>query len=108
MKTTKTANRIRGAKPSTRHRLSLLALVCCASFQALANPLGAQVVSGSATLTQSGSTLTVTNSPNSILNWQSFSIGASETTRFIQQIPGRVGIELDPIEVVVESRHSRR
>jgi filamentous hemagglutinin family protein len=27
----------------------------------------------------------VTNSPNSIINWQSFSIGANEITRFTQQ-----------------------
>lgn len=81
----KTANRIRNVRPCGRYRLSLLALACCASFQALANPLGAQVVSGSATLNQSGSTLTVTNSPNAIINWQGFSIGQGETTHFIQQ-----------------------
>ena len=30
-------------------------------------------------------TLHVTNTPNTVINWQGFSIGAGETTRFIQQ-----------------------
>jgi filamentous hemagglutinin family protein len=50
-----------------------------------ANPMGAQIVSGSASIASSGNLLTVTNSPNAIINWQSFSIGANQTTNFIQQ-----------------------
>ena len=49
-----------------------------------ANPTGAQVVNGAATFNTSGSTLTVTNSNNAIINWQAFSINAGETTRFVQ------------------------
>lgn len=51
----------------------------------LANPMGAQVVSGNVSMNTQGKTLNMTNSPNSIINWQSFSIKSDETTRFIQQ-----------------------
>jgi len=43
------------------------------------------VVNGSATIVQNGNLLQITNTPNAILNWQSFSIGANEITRFVQQ-----------------------
>src|SRR5688572_4339864 len=54
---------------------------------ALANPTGANVVRGTAAIHQAGNLLQITNSPNAIINWQSFSIGANEITRFIQQSP---------------------
>ena len=50
-----------------------------------ANPLGGQVVSGNAQFNTQGNTLNITNSPNSIINWQNFSIASNEITRFIQQ-----------------------
>ena len=46
---------------------------------------GPTVVSGTATIQQAANLLQITNSPNAILNWQRFSIGANEITRFIQQ-----------------------
>nr|WP_200589600.1 filamentous hemagglutinin N-terminal domain-containing protein [Noviherbaspirillum pedocola] len=52
---------------------------------AMANPVGPVVVSGSASVANSGKTLTVTNTPGAILNWNSFSIGADEAVRFQQQ-----------------------
>jgi len=52
--------------------------------QTLANPTGGSVGSGSAGFATSGNTLTVTNSANAIINWQSFSIGVNEITRFVQ------------------------
>ena len=56
------------------------------STAAFANPTGGTVVSGDASIVQtSPSTLTVTNSPGAILNWQSFSIAVGETTKFVQQ-----------------------
>lgn len=52
----------------------------------LGNPTGPQVVSGTASFQHpSANTLNVTNSPGAIINWQGFSIGANELTRFIQQ-----------------------
>ncbi|MGH8703324.1 MAG: filamentous hemagglutinin N-terminal domain-containing protein, partial [Burkholderiales bacterium] len=62
-------------------------LACFAAELAYANPVGPVVVNGRVTFTQAGSLLSVTNSPGSIINWQQFSIGAGDTTRFIQQSP---------------------
>ena len=47
-------------------------------------PSGATVVAGTATFATNGNTFTVTNTPNAIINWQSFNIGAGKTTRFEQ------------------------
>ena len=53
---------------------------------AAANPLGPTVVHGNVGITTPGAgILQITNSPGSVVDWQSFSIGAGETTRFIQQ-----------------------
>ena len=49
------------------------------------NPTGATVVHGTAEFSTPGAgTLNVTTSSNAIINWQGFSIGADELTRFIQ------------------------
>jgi len=47
-------------------------------------PTGLQVVQGQATQALQGNTLTVTNSPNAILSWQSFSIGSAAQVYFSQ------------------------
>ncbi|HEY9100555.1 beta strand repeat-containing protein [Chitinimonas sp.] len=62
-----------------------VAIAACYASQALANPSGATVVAGSAGIQQQGNNLVVTNTPGAIINWSAFSIGAGETTRFIQQ-----------------------
>ncbi len=62
-----------------------IALACCYSLSAQANPIGAQVVNGQASFATTGNALTVTNTPGAIINWQGFSIGANEITRFNQQ-----------------------
>lgn len=52
---------------------------------ASANPTGGTVAGGSATISSSGSTVTVNSSTNNtIINWTSFSVGASEAVRFNQ------------------------
>ena len=69
----------------TRKRLIVVAIATCfSSGLAWANPSGHQVVNGSANIAQAGKLLTVTNSNGAIINWNTFSIGASETTRFNQ------------------------
>lgn len=50
-----------------------------------ANPSGATVVNGNVGFAANGNTLNITNSPNAIIHWQSFSISKDEITRFIQQ-----------------------
>jgi filamentous hemagglutinin family protein len=62
----------------------ICALVLLAAGAAFANPNGPTVASGSASFSTSGNTLTVTNSNGAIINWQGFSIGSGETTRFQQ------------------------
>ena len=64
--------------------VSVLALSMSMAFQVLANPTGPAVAAGSASFSTSGNTLTVVNTNNTIINWQGFSIGAGETTRFNQ------------------------
>ncbi|MBL8480954.1 MAG: filamentous hemagglutinin N-terminal domain-containing protein, partial [Rhodocyclaceae bacterium] len=60
------------------------ALACAFPLSSHANPSGPQVLSGSASFSTQGNTLTVRNSAGAILNWQQFSIGAGEITRFVQ------------------------
>lgn len=56
------------------------------STPALANPTGPVVTHGSALLSHPApNVLQVVNSPGAIINWQGFSIGSGETTRFLQQ-----------------------
>ena len=69
-----------------RNGCLLTALVLAVGI-AKANPTAPIVVSGSANLQNQGNTLTVANAPGAIINWQSFSIGAGATSRFVQQSP---------------------
>lgn len=78
--------KMRTTPPAFKRKAACLAVASCFyAGIADANPTGASVASGTATLSASGSTLTVTNSPNAIINWQSFGIEAGETVKFIQQ-----------------------
>lgn len=53
-----------------------------------ANPLGPQVVHGQVSFEHpDANTLSITNTPGAIVNWQSFGINAGEITQFIQQGP---------------------
>ncbi len=64
--------------------LSGLLLAMCAS-SAWALPTGANLVSGQATVTQTGQTLTINqSSQKTILDWQQFGIGQNETVNFVQ------------------------
>ncbi|MBE3023154.1 S-layer family protein [Janthinobacterium sp. GW458P] len=69
--------------PLRRTALALLLAGCFGAAQA--NPALPQVVNGQATFNQQGNVFSITNTPNTIINWQSFSIHAGEITRFIQQ-----------------------
>lgn len=67
-----------------RGAIALAVASCFVQSAALANPTGASVAAGQVKFHQQGNVLQVTNSPNAILNWQSFSIGTNEITRFVQ------------------------
>jgi len=64
--------------------LGLFSALNLAPLSLWANPSGASVVAGTAAITQNGNTLNIANSNGTIINWQSFSIGAGEVTRFLQ------------------------
>ncbi|MBZ2208521.1 two-partner secretion domain-containing protein [Massilia soli] len=66
-----------------RHLIAALLAGCFGSAQAA--PTLPQVVSGQATFGQQGNVFTITNTPNAIINWQSFSVKPGEVTRFVQQ-----------------------
>ena len=70
--------------PARKRLIAAAISACFASAPAWANPTGPQVVNGSASFNQAGNLLTVTNTNGAIINWNSFSIGANETTRFNQ------------------------
>lgn len=84
-------NRKTNKKPLRKQPQFPLKPVCAAvllvfSVQtAQANPIGPTVVNGQASFATAGNLLTVTNTPGTIINWQGFSIGANEITRFAQQ-----------------------
>src|SRR5471032_1645222 len=73
--------------PTQPLQRKVLAAVVAACFisAAQANPSAPQVVAGQASFNQQGNLFSITNTPNTIINWQSFSIGANDITRFIQQ-----------------------
>lgn len=76
------------AAPAFQRKLASLAVAACFAggpTLVLAGPNGATVVQGNATFNQTGNTLTVTNTPNTSINWQQFNINANETVRFNQQ-----------------------
>jgi filamentous hemagglutinin family protein len=64
-----------------------------------ANPQGGEVASGSATISQSGNTMTINQgSQQAIINWQSFNIGAAEKTHFQQPANGVVLNRINPTQ----------
>ncbi len=81
----KKSNRVCRRSSIRRKVVTLAVASCFATDLAYANPNGAAVISGQVSFTNNGNLLQITNSPGSIINWQGFSIGASEITRFLQQ-----------------------
>ena len=74
-----------GQNGQFKRRLLHAALMSAFSGAAVANPTGPSVVNGQVSFNAQGNTLAITNTPNAIINWQSFSISGNETTRFVQQ-----------------------
>jgi filamentous hemagglutinin family protein len=72
-------------RPYNLRRKVLAVMVAACYTGAYAAPVNPTVVAGQASFNQQGKTFTITNTPNAIINWQGFSIGADEITRFIQQ-----------------------
>ncbi len=72
-------------KLDIRLKVVSIAIALFLSPLALANPVGPTVVNGAATVVNNGNTMTVTNTPGAILNWQQFNIGQGQVTQFNQQ-----------------------
>jgi filamentous hemagglutinin family protein len=66
-----------------RKLLAVLVAACYGGAQAA--PVNPTVVAGQASFNFQGKTYSITNTPNAIINWQGFSLGADEVARFIQQ-----------------------
>ena len=62
----------------------LVAATCLCGVRALANPAGAVVSQGSASFASQGPQMTIHTSDRAFIKWQSFNIGAGETTTFVQ------------------------
>ncbi|HEY5216593.1 MAG TPA: filamentous hemagglutinin N-terminal domain-containing protein, partial [Pseudolabrys sp.] len=77
--------------------LATTALVPLGLAVAVANPLGAQVVGGNASVQGQGTAnVTVTQTTDkAIINWNTFNVGANEATRFVQ--PGSSSIALNRV-----------
>jgi filamentous hemagglutinin family protein len=78
----------RRPRRQAQHRLKPVYAAVLLAFSvqsAQANPIGGSVVNGSASFATAGNTLTVTNTPGTIINWQGFSINSNEITNFAQQ-----------------------
>ncbi|MDB5806396.1 MAG: hypothetical protein JWN73_3718, partial [Betaproteobacteria bacterium] len=80
--------------PLTRFKPRAFTLVVASAFAlpvmmlpatAQVLPGGGTVVNGSASISQSGSKMTIINTPGAIINWNSFSIGSGATVQVIQQ-----------------------
>ncbi|KAB8058115.1 filamentous hemagglutinin N-terminal domain-containing protein [Janthinobacterium sp. FT14W] len=78
----------RGRGKGSRRKLAAAAAAMTAlalGGPALAAPTGGQVVAGTASISQQGSTTTIRqDSQQAALNWNSFNVGAHETVNFIQ------------------------
>jgi filamentous hemagglutinin family protein len=71
-------------KGSNRSKLAVAFLLLSAAA-AQAAPRGGQVVSGAGSISQSGSTTTISQSTQNLsLNWKSFNVGSQETVNFQQ------------------------
>ncbi len=65
-------------------KLISAALAACFAQTGAAMPTAPNVAHGSATFSQNGGALTVTNSSGAVINWNTFSIGSGESVRFVQ------------------------
>ena len=79
---------------SWKHNILGVAVASCFATQAAyaAGPVlpnGPTVINGKVFFNYNGNLLQITNTPGAVINWQTFSIGASEVARFIQQSASR-------------------
>jgi filamentous hemagglutinin family protein len=84
-----TANNNNSYRPFTFRNFIVLCATILATSSGFANPAGGTVTNGDATITQAPNTTTINqSSQQAIIEWQSFNIGAKETTHFQQPANG--------------------
>ncbi|MDO9022978.1 filamentous hemagglutinin N-terminal domain-containing protein, partial [Zwartia sp.] len=65
-------------------RLTIILALCFASYVQAA-PVGGNVAAGSASISAAaGNTTIVQSTPSAVINWQGFSVGPSESVKFVQ------------------------
>jgi filamentous hemagglutinin family protein len=85
--------RARGKRASSAVIASSLIAVLPAPTFAADLPTGGQIVAGQGTITQSGTTMTITQSTDKLAaNWQSFSIGRGHAVNFVQPSSSAVAL----------------
>ncbi|MEC9341516.1 MAG: filamentous hemagglutinin N-terminal domain-containing protein, partial [Pseudomonadota bacterium] len=78
-------SRVTHFRSSMRAAFCFGAALLCFASGGMANPHGGVVAHGTATIDGSlPGVLTVTNAPNTVINWQGFSIDPGELTQFLQ------------------------
>ena len=91
-------NKQTNAPGTTRFAISTLSVCLVLAFSAAAHalPTGGVVAAGAANIASNASVTTVTQtSANTVINWQSFGIGAGQTVQFIQ--PGSSSVALNRV-----------
>ncbi|GAB6850536.1 beta strand repeat-containing protein [Paraburkholderia kururiensis] len=77
-------------------KAAALAIVSLVALNAYGLPVGGQVSAGSGTISQAGSTMTVSQGSQSLaINWNSFNVAAPETVNFVQ--PNKSAIALNRV-----------
>lgn len=93
MQKTITTTLLKHQPPKTLHKLIACMLVLMSSNTLLANPTNGIVSSGTAEITANGSTLTIHQvTPNTTIQWQTFSIQNGEAVTFTQPSTSSVAV----------------
>lgn len=80
-------------KRSTRRKIFITALALAASPLASAAPAGGQIVSGSATISQTGSTTNIQQSSQNLsINWQIYNVSPTETVNYLQPSASAIAV----------------
>ena len=83
----------RKKKPALKRNALATAILLAFAPLAQAAPIGGQVVSGTGSITQSGSTTSIQQSSQNLsLDWQSFNIATQETVNFLQPSSSAIAV----------------
>ncbi len=93
MKTISLTKRVVRAKPDGALNVWIMAVLVASASAVQAAPIGGQIVSGTGSISQSGSTTTIHQSSSNLsLNWQGFNIAPQESVNFLQPSTSAVAV----------------